>query len=78
MTQEFKTTRAEQYANGKSSASVFSENHIRDYLAGYEQALEDSHAPEMLEMLKYIVSKKTLHHEDLTNINELITKATTT
>jgi len=41
MTQEFKTERAEQYANGKSSASVFRENHIKDYLAGYEQALED-------------------------------------
>lgn len=51
MTQKFKTARAEQYANGKSSASVFRENHIKDYLAGYEQALEDTHAPEMLERL---------------------------
>lgn len=27
---------AEQYAEGKSSSSVFQEAHIRDFLAGYE------------------------------------------
>ena len=50
---EFKgKQRAEEYASEKSSSSVFKENHIKDYLSGYNQALKDSKSEEMLEMLK--------------------------
>lgn len=86
MTQEFKTARAEQYADGKSSASVFRENHIKDYLAGYEQALEDTHAPEMLELLELshsLMEDASKHYQSkrlynvIVRIEELITKATT-
>ncbi len=31
---------AEQYAEGKSSSSVFQEAHKRDFLAGYDAAVE--------------------------------------
>ena len=44
--------KAREYAEGKSSASVFRDAHIRDFKAGYKQALEDTKAFEMLEMLK--------------------------
>lgn len=46
------TKRAEEYANGKSSSLVFKENHIKEYLNGYNQALKDSKYTEMLEGLK--------------------------
>ena len=50
---EFKgKQRAEEYASEKSSSPVFKENHIKDYLSGYNQALEDSKSNEMLEMLE--------------------------
>lgn len=52
---EFKgIKRAEEYASGKSSSAVFRENHIKDYLNGYNQALEDSKYTEILEMLNRI------------------------
>ena len=41
--------KAREYAEGKSSASVFRDAHIRDFKAGYEEGLKDS---ELLEMLK--------------------------
>lgn len=40
--------RANEYAKEKSSSSVFRNNHVKDFLAGYNQALEDSKADEML------------------------------
>lgn len=50
---EFKgKQRAEEYASKKSSSPVFKENHIKDYLSGYNQALKDSKAPEMLQELQ--------------------------
>mgnify|MGYP003613143727 CR=1 FL=1 len=53
---EFKgKQRAEEYASEKSSSPVFKENHIKDYLSGYNQALEDSKSNEMLEMLQWFV-----------------------
>lgn len=52
---EFKGTKqAEKYATGKSSSSVFQEAHKMDFLAGYNKALDDSCALEMLEMLNEI------------------------
>lgn len=44
--------KAREYAEGKSSASVFRDTHIRDFKAGYNQALKDTKASEMLEALK--------------------------
>lgn len=44
--------KAREYAEGKSSASVFRDAHIRDFKAGYKQALEDTKTSEMLGMLK--------------------------
>ena len=53
---EFKgKQRAEEYASEKSSSPVFKENHIKDYLSGYNQALEDSKSNEILEMLQWFV-----------------------
>ena len=53
---EFKgKQRAEEYASEKSSSPVFKENHIKDYLSGYNQALKDSKSNEMLEMLEELV-----------------------
>ena len=53
---EFKgKQRAEEYASEKSSSPVFKENHNKDYLSGYNQALEDSKTLEMLEMLQSII-----------------------
>lgn len=44
--------KARQYAEGKSSASVFRDAHIKDFKAGYNQALEDNKYTETLNMLK--------------------------
>lgn len=41
--------KAREYAEGKSSASVFRDAHIRDFKAGYEEGLKDS---ELLRLLK--------------------------
>lgn len=37
-----KEEKAKAYTEGKSSSPVFRDAHTRDYLAGYNQALEDS------------------------------------
>ena len=67
---EFKgIEQAIKYAERKSSSSVFAEAHGRDYLAGYDQALKDSFAPEMLEMLEKII--KTFEGEGLENYQEI-------
>jgi len=52
--------RAREYAEGKSSASVFRDAHIRDFKAGYNQALKDTRFDEMLEMLKSFVDNNML------------------
>lgn len=69
--------RAREYAEGKSSASVFRDAHIRDFKAGYEEGLKDS---KLLEMLKYIVNEvekgQFLDGEDLFDIKQLIKQAT--
>jgi len=44
--------KAKQYSEGKSSSDVFRRAHEADYLVGYKQALEDSHIPEMLELIQ--------------------------
>lgn len=41
--------KAREYAEGKSSASVFRDTHIRDFKAGYEEGFKDS---ELLRLLK--------------------------
>lgn len=43
--------KAREYAEGKSSASVFRDAHIRDFKAGYNQALKDTRFDELLKML---------------------------
>lgn len=48
-----------------------------DYLAGYNQALKDYCAPEMLEMLKTIRRRYNIQYECEKEIDELIIKATT-
>lgn len=61
---EFKGTKEEkaaEYAKGKSSFGVFVENHRRDYLAGYNQALEDSKADNMLYLLELIAYDEIYH-----------------
>lgn len=55
--------KAEEYSNGRSSSSVFKENHIKDYLRGYNQALEDSKYIEMLEMLKKVYDSINMQNE---------------
>lgn len=63
---EFKgTKRAEEYASGKSSSAVFRENHIKDYLNGYNQALEDSKYTEMMEMLNEVCENLALQLDRL-------------
>ena len=65
---EFKgKQRAEEYASEKSSSLVFKENHIKDYINGYKQALEDSKAIEMLEMIKLLVDR--LEENNLSDLN---------
>ena len=65
---EFKgKQRAEEYASEKSSSIVFKENHIKDYINGYKQALEDSKAKEMLEMIKLLVDR--LEENNLSDLN---------
>lgn len=59
--------RAEEYASEKSSSPVFKENHIKDYINGYKQALEDSKAKEMLEMIKLLVDR--LEENNLSDLN---------
>lgn len=72
--------KAREYAEGKSSASVFRDAHIRDFKAGYREGLKDSKAPKMLEMLKYIVEEadrgQYLDNEDIFDIKHLIKEAT--
>ena len=63
--------KAKEYANNKSSSSVFTENHIKDYLAGYEQGVKDSHAPEMLEMLENIMHANKQGNFEYINFNEI-------
>ena len=41
--------KAREYAEGKSSASVFRDTHIRDFKAGYREGLKDG---ELLRLLK--------------------------
>lgn len=69
--------KAREYAEGKSSSSVFRDTHIRDFKAGYEEGLKDS---KLLEMLKYIVEEadrgQYLDNEDLFDIKQLIKQAT--
>lgn len=71
---------AEEYARHKSSSSVFKEQHIKDFKAGYNKALEDSKATEMFEMLKYILDKHSdnchLTYKDHEDIEKLIKEAT--
>jgi len=74
---EFKgTEQAEIYASGKSSLEVFKKAHIDDFIAGYEQAIEDSKAPEMLEMLEIAKSEFGEYHFLYNAIDVLIKKAT--
>lgn len=79
MNTEFKGTKqADKYAIGKSSSRVFQEAHKRDFLAGYNQALEDSFAPEMLEVLKTIENDNNQIPGWLwSKIQSVIQKATT-
>jgi len=46
------TEKAKYYALGKSSSDVFRKAHETDFINGYNQAIEDSLAPEMLEVIK--------------------------
>ena len=81
---EFKgKQRAEEYASEKSSSPVFKENHIKDYLSGYNQALEDSKSNEMLEMLQWFVEnfegvfhKRTETDNKVTEAQQLVKQAT--
>ena len=63
---------AEQYAEGKSSSSVFQEAHKRDFLAGYEAgqpkwiSVEEQTPPQGIELL--VKSPKGFMH--LTNWRE--------
>lgn len=72
--------KAREYAEGKSSASVFRDAHIRDFKAGYNQALKDTRFDDMLEMLKYIAEEldrgQYLDNEDMFDIKQLIKQAT--
>ena len=74
--EEFKgKERAEKYSKGSGNIQSYS-----DYLNGYNSALEDSKAPEMLEMLQYIIEDSERGHcldkEDLEDIKRLIKQAT--
>lgn len=79
---EFKgEIKAEEYALGKSSSSVFRESHIKDYLAGYNQAIKDLKASEMLEMLnncyEYFLNNTSLQSENNADaIGQLIKEVT--
>lgn len=75
---EFKgKQRAEEYASEKSSSPVFKENHIKDYLSGYNQALEDSKSNEMLEMLQYCYNFASIEDDEMFfKIQNLIKQAT--
>ena len=74
---EFKgKQRAEEYASEKSSSPVFKENHIKDYLSGYNQAFKDSKAPEMLEMLIDLVEQENLSQSAHDEVYNLIKQAT--
>lgn len=50
-----KEEKAKEYAENKSSADVFRMAHEKDFLAGYNQALQDSKVTEMLEMLQNLI-----------------------
>ena len=69
---------AEDYANGKSSSYVFKEAHKIDFLAGYTKAIEDSKAPEMLEMLNKLIKAMPLGAciEEIQEAKQLIKQAT--
>jgi len=71
--------KAEIYSEGKRSSDVFKRAHKEDYLAGYMKAIEDSCAPEMLKMLKDILSGMRNENYEVchTEIEKLIQKATT-
>ena len=56
---------------------MFKENHVKDYLNGYNQALKDSKAPEMLEMLKRCErTLREVYEVETTEIKQLIKQAT--
>lgn len=76
--------KAKIYAEKKSSSKMFKDAHERDFIAGYNQAIEDSCAPEMLQMLKDILDNNRQYWGEEENsayqideIEELIKKATT-
>ena len=75
---EFKgKQRAEEYASEKSSSPVFKENHIKDYLSGYNQALEDSKSNEMLDMFQYCYNFASIEDDEMFfKIQNLIKQAT--
>ena len=74
---EFKgKQRAEEYASKKSSSPVFKENHIKDYLSGYNQALKDSKSNEMLYLLKDLLHDKGLNEVSRREVELLIKQAT--
>lgn len=47
-----------------------------DFLAGYNKAIEDTKAPEMLKKLTRIYEKKTITFDDLLDIKNLINQLT--
>mgnify|MGYP003621917888 CR=1 FL=1 len=73
---EFKGTKMLSYESEKSSSPVFKENHIKDYLSGYNQAFKDSKAPEMLEMLIDLVEQENLSQSAHDEVYNLIKQAT--
>ena len=75
---EFKgKQRAEEYASEKSSSPVFKENHIKDYLSDYNQALEDSKSNEMLYMFQYCYNFASIEDDEMFfKIQNLIKQAT--
>lgn len=79
MENQFKgTERAKEYSKVKSSYSVFTEAHEADFLAGYNQALEDTKASEMLEMLERCLESEIIDNSTIKfEIRQLIHSATT-
>ena len=70
--------KAREYAEGKSSASVFRDAHIRDFKAGYNQALKDTRFDEMLEGLKEALKfSKMKGNETMVNYFENLIKQAT-
>lgn len=74
---EFKgTRRAQEYAKNKSTSEVFKETHYLDFLCGYNQALHDTKAPEMLQLLKSIFNLQREYYGNGSKTHiELIDKA---